>query len=63
MSKTYKIPCSWEVHSWVDVEADSIGDAITKAESDDFPIPIEADYIEGSFEVDHDIAEEYNDNE
>ena len=60
MSKYYEIPCAWEVYGTVEVTADSLEEAIKKVEADDFPLPINFDYVDGSFEVDRDVVEEMN---
>ena len=60
MSKYYEIPCTWEVYGTVEIEADSLEEAIELAERDDSPMPDESDYVDGSFQVDRDIAEEIN---
>lgn len=46
----YKIPVSWTVMATMEVEAESLEDAIEKA--DDLPLPTDTDYLEGSFQVD-----------
>jgi len=56
MSKNYEVPCSWQVYAWANVEANSFDEAIEFVESDDFPLP-EGSYVEGSFELDHDMLE------
>ncbi len=48
--KTYKIPVVWQMHGYVEVEADSMSEAVNKAY--DAPLPDDGSYIEGSFEVD-----------
>ena len=60
MSKYYEIPCSWEVYGTMEVEANSLEEAIELAERDDSPMPDASDYVDGSFEVDRDVAEEIN---
>ena len=60
-NKWYEIPCSWEVYGTVEVVADSLSEAIEKVEADDFPLPSNFDYVDGSFEVDRDVVEEMND--
>ncbi len=52
--KTYKIPCVWEVYGHLEIEAESLEDAIEIAENDDTNLPVESCYIEGSFWVDRD---------
>ena len=63
MSKYYEIPCSWEVYGTMEVEANSLEEAIELAERDDSPMPDASDYVDGSFEVDRDVAEEINKDE
>jgi hypothetical protein len=48
--KTYKIPVVWQMHGYVEVEADSMSGAIHEAQA--APLPDDGSYIEGSFEVD-----------
>jgi len=50
--KTYKIGVVWQVYGYVEVEADSLTEAVLIAE--DAPLPDNGEYIQGSFEVDHD---------
>ena len=52
--KKYKIPCVWESYGYMEIEAESIHQAIEIAELDDTPLPKESSYIEGSFWVDRD---------
>jgi len=47
---TYKVPVVWQMYGYVEVEADSLAEAIHEAE--DAPLPDNGEYIEGSFEVD-----------
>ena len=60
MGNYYEIPCTWEVYGTVEIEADSLEEAIELAERDDSPMPDDSDYVDGSFQVDRDIAEEIN---
>ena len=60
MGKYYEIPCTWDVYGTLEVEADSLEEAIELAERDDSPMPDESDYVDGSFQIDRDIAEEIN---
>ena len=60
MAKYYEIPCSWEVYGTMEVKANSLEEAIELAEKDDYPMPDAPDYVDGSFQVDRDIAEEIN---
>jgi hypothetical protein len=58
--KTYTIPCTWQVSGFITVEADNLNEALTEA--DDAPLPETNEYIEGSFEIDHQMISFYNDN-
>ena len=58
--KFYEIPCSWEVYGTVEVEANSLDEAIEKVEADDFPLPDRNSYVDGSFEVEVQVAEDLN---
>ena len=58
--KFYEIPCAWEVYGTVEVEANSLAEAIEKVEADDFPLPSRHSYVDGSFEVEIQVAEELN---
>ena len=60
MGKYYEIPCTWEDYGTIEIEADSLEEAIELAERDDSPMPNDSDYVDGSFQVDRDIAEEIN---
>ena len=68
MGKYYEIPCSWEVHGTLEVEASSLEEAIAIAEADDTPIwryscspsANDSNYVSGSLEIDMDVAEEIN---
>jgi hypothetical protein len=55
--KKYKIPCSWVMSGTVEIEADTVGEAILKAEY--APLPTESEYIEGSFAIDLELLHEY----
>ena len=55
--KTYKIPCSWVMSGTIEVEADTLGEAIVKAEH--APLPTESEYIEASFAIDLDLLHEW----
>lgn len=55
--KTYTIPVTWEMYGTIEVEAESLQDAIDMVNRDEdvygkqFSLPDEQDYAEGSFEV------------
>ena len=52
MSKTYTIDCSWEMYGHVDVEADSLDEAIEKVENETKLSDINAEYVSESFKID-----------
>jgi len=54
--KTYKIPAVWQMYGYVNVVAESMAEAVLIAENG--PLPTDASYVEGSFEVDHDAVDE-----
>ena len=58
--KFYEIPCAWEVYGTVEVAADNLAEAIEKVEDDEFPLPSNFNYVDGSFEVEVQVAEELN---
>jgi uncharacterized protein YqgV (UPF0045/DUF77 family) len=47
--KTYKIPVSWSVMATMEIEADSLAEAIEKA--DEASLPTDPEYMDGSFEI------------
>ena len=66
MKKTWKIPVSWSMMGTICVEADTLDEAISIAESDSsIPLPC-GYYIDDSWQVDDnedEIREVYNDNQ
>ena len=57
LKKWHKVPVAWQMYGYMDIEAEGWDEAIEIAEDDATPLPTNADYVEGSFEVDHDIIE------
>ena len=57
MKTKYKIPCSWQMYGFVEVEAEDWSDAVWQAECDHQPLPEDGEYVMSSFEVDHDMIE------
>ena len=55
--QTYKIPCTWVMSGTLEIEADTVGEAILKAEY--APLPTEPDYMEGSFVIDLELMREW----
>ena len=53
--KTYRVPVVYQMYGHVEIEATSIEDAIKLVENGhgDQPLPTDADYVEGSFEIDY----------
>jgi len=58
MNKTYRIPCSWQMNGSYYIEAESLEKALEIAE--DSGLPEEAEVIDGSYEVDHEMVAFYN---
>ena len=53
--KKYKIPVWWSMSGTVEIEADSLEEAIDKAETDsDISLPEDSYYIDDSWEVNRD---------
>lgn len=53
--KKYEIPVTWMMRGSLNIEADSLAEAIKKAH--DEPLP-NGEYIDGSFEIDNDYLSE-----
>jgi hypothetical protein len=53
--KTYKVPVVFQMYGYVEMEAESIDDAVKKVHNniDIIPLPADASYVEGSFEIDY----------
>lgn len=64
--KTWKVPVSWQVVSTIDIMANTLEEAIEIARDDDgiIPIPKDATFIDGSWEVckDEDFLRKYYNN-
>ena len=58
----YRLPVSWQVYSTIEVEADSLLDALQKAEAviDDIPLgrSDEIEFVDGSYQIDVDSIED-----
>jgi hypothetical protein len=50
--KTYKIGVVWQMYGYVEVEANSLEEAVKKVERARGELPEDASYVAGSFEVD-----------
>lgn len=58
--KKFKIPVSWEMYGYVEVEAKTAEKALEKAltienELTGFPLPDNGEYIDDSFKIDEDM--------
>tara|TARA_R100000008_G_C3477373_1_gene112051 strand:+ start:191 stop:373 length:183 start_codon:yes stop_codon:yes gene_type:complete len=58
MSKTYTINCSWEMFGHIDVEADSLEEAIKKVENESRLSDFNAEYVSESFKIDDEDEDE-----
>ena len=58
--KFFKVACSWEVYATMDIEAESLDEAMDIAQFDS-PLPNEPSYIEDSFKIDYEGTDTYND--
>jgi hypothetical protein len=58
--KTYKIPATWQMYGILEVEADSLDDAIQKASGPEYSLPTNSAYVEDTFKVDFELVENYN---
>lgn len=52
--QTFKIPVTWSVYGTIEIQADTIEDAIKKFEEnkEEIPLPYDSDYIDNSFQMD-----------
>lgn len=58
----FKIPVNWIMSSYVNVEANSLDEAIEVAQYQWAELPVNGEYIDDSFDVNIQCAEEMNDN-
>ena len=57
----YRVCVEWSVMAIIEVEAESIDEAIENIESNtDAPLPTNGGYIDGSFSVNHDFTIDEN---
>jgi hypothetical protein len=59
----FRIAVEWEVCGIIEVEADSIDDAIEKVQDPDFPLPTDSDYIDDSFTINKEMTQWFAENE
>ena len=52
--KVYKIPCSWQMYGYLNIEAEDWDEAISIAYEEALPC---GEYVTDSFEVDHEMIE------
>jgi hypothetical protein len=57
---TYRIPCTWTVAATMEIQANSLEEAIEIA--NEAPLPTDTDYIEDTFEVNNQIIPYLNKN-
>jgi len=57
---TFKIACTWQVYGELEINANTLEEAIEIAEDDRTALPPQDGYVDGSFEVDHQLSEEIN---
>ena len=60
MKKTWKVSVEWAVFAVAHVEAETLEEAIKIAESPEFPLPTDTNYIDGTFEADEEMSVELN---
>lgn len=56
----YKVYVEWMTTATVEVEANSLNEAIEKIDLDDSLIPTEGDYVDGSLEINYEISDYLN---
>lgn len=64
----WRIPVTWEVYGMVEIEAETLDEAMSIARDDDGVIPLpEGDYVDGSWRLTEEdgelVRELYNDNQ
>jgi secreted Zn-dependent insulinase-like peptidase len=57
----YKVGCVWTMYGSVEVEADTIEEAMEKAHDPYLPLPENGVYLEDSFDVDYETTERIGD--
>ena len=57
VKKEYRIPLVWQMYGHVNVEAESLEEAIEYALGPDCPLP-DGDYVDDSVAVDEDLMDE-----
>lgn len=57
MAKKWKVPVYWELKSVMEVEADTLEEAIDTLQTGDNPLPTDGEYVDGSWEAGDDDVE------
>mgnify|MGYP006865009045 CR=1 FL=1 len=55
--KVFRLACAWQMYGTLEIEGDSLEDAIKKAHGSNVGLP-QGEYLDDSFEVDLDASEE-----
>lgn len=61
MAKTWRVPVYWQMHALMEVEADSLDEAIEILQTGDDPLPSDGEYLDGTWEAGGDDTEEIRD--
>lgn len=61
--KTYIVPVVWCCSANLEIEAESLDEAVMKAEDEGLPPLDDWNYLDGSWEVDHGSLEFFNSDE
>ena len=57
ITKTFRVACDWSVYGIMEIEANSLKEAVEIAE--DYSLPTDTEYIDGSFEINEDITQHF----
>lgn len=61
MKKVHRIAVTWEVFGEVEIEANSLEEALDKVEADPDEVQLpEANYVDGSFKIDRNMSKYLN---
>lgn len=58
--KKFKIPVSWEMYGFVEIEAETLDEAVNRAWNDNIPLPYYSEYVDESFRVDEEDVAIFN---
>jgi hypothetical protein len=61
----YKIPVTWEVYDTIEVQGNSLEEALQWADAhkDEIPIGDEPNYLDDSYQIDREFAKDLNEEE